>query len=77
MYQFILHFSTKLFILSHLAEGTDALVLEVKAGNGAIFNEKEKFWELARMFVKTADKSNLKIARRGFTACSVFVKSHA
>ncbi|MFQ5823935.1 MAG: thymidine phosphorylase, partial [bacterium] len=43
-----------------LAEGIDALVLDVKAGNGAIFIEKEKAWELARMLVKTANRFNLK-----------------
>ncbi len=37
-----------------MAEGIDALVLDVKAGSGAIFNEKEKAWELARMLVNTA-----------------------
>lgn len=43
-----------------LAEGIDALVLDVKAGNGAIFEAKEKAWELARMLVKAAEHFNLK-----------------
>jgi pyrimidine-nucleoside phosphorylase len=42
-----------------LAEGIDALVLDVKAGRGAIFQEKEKAWELARMLVTTARQFNL------------------
>jgi pyrimidine-nucleoside phosphorylase len=42
-----------------LAEGIDALVLDVKAGRGAIFQEKEKAWELARMLVSTARQFNL------------------
>ncbi len=42
-----------------LAEGIDALVLDVKAGRGAIFREKEKAWELARMLVSTAKQFNL------------------
>jgi len=45
-----------------LAEGLDVLVLDVKAGSGAIFKEKEKAWELAHMLVKTADKFSLKTA---------------
>jgi pyrimidine-nucleoside phosphorylase len=45
-----------------LAEGIDALVLDVKAGNGAIFDKREKAWELARMLVKTAQRFNLKTA---------------
>ncbi|MFQ5602772.1 MAG: thymidine phosphorylase [bacterium] len=43
-----------------MAEGIDALVLDVKAGSGAIFKEKEKAWELARMLVSTADGFDLK-----------------
>lgn len=43
-----------------MAEGVNALVLDVKAGSGAIFEEREKAWELARMLVKTADLFNLK-----------------
>jgi len=43
-----------------LAEGIDALVLDVKAGSGAIFDEKEKSWELARKLIETAGHFNLK-----------------
>lgn len=43
-----------------LAEGIDALVLDVKAGEGAIFAEKEKAWELARMLLATAEQFGLK-----------------
>ena len=43
-----------------LAEGIDALVLDVKAGSGAIFDEKEKSWELARKLVETAHHFDLK-----------------
>ncbi len=43
-----------------LAEGIDALVLDVKAGSGAIFDEKEKSWELARKLVETAQHFDLK-----------------
>ncbi|MFQ6113557.1 MAG: thymidine phosphorylase, partial [bacterium] len=45
-----------------LAEGIEALVLDVKAGNGAIFNEREKAWDLARRLIKTADRFNLNTA---------------
>ncbi|MFQ5770389.1 MAG: thymidine phosphorylase, partial [bacterium] len=43
-----------------MAESLDALVLDVKVGNGAIFKEREKAWELARMLVKTAEHFQLK-----------------
>ncbi len=43
-----------------LAEGIDALVLDVKVGSGAIFEEKEKSWELARKLVETAQHFDLK-----------------
>ncbi len=43
-----------------MAEGIDALVLDVKAGSGAIFKEKEKAWDLARMLVSTASHFSLK-----------------
>lgn len=42
-----------------MAEGIDALVLDVKAGSGAIFEEKDKAWELARMLVGTATHFDL------------------
>jgi pyrimidine-nucleoside phosphorylase len=43
-----------------LAEGLDSLVLDVKAGNGAIFADKEKAWELAKKLCRTAGKFGLK-----------------
>jgi pyrimidine-nucleoside phosphorylase len=43
-----------------MAEGIDALVLDVKAGSGAIFESAEKAWELGRMLVKTAELFGLK-----------------
>jgi len=43
-----------------MAEGIDALVLDVKCGNGAIFEKEEKAWELGRMLTSTAAKFNLK-----------------
>lgn len=43
-----------------MAEGIDALVLDVKAGAGAIFKDQEKAWELAGMLVKTAQQFGLK-----------------
>lgn len=43
-----------------MAEGIDALVLDVKAGSGAIFKDQEKAWELAGMLVKTAHQFGLK-----------------
>ncbi|MCG8604019.1 thymidine phosphorylase, partial [bacterium] len=43
-----------------MAEGIDALVLDVKAGSGAIFENAEKAWELGRMLIKTADRFGLK-----------------
>ena len=43
-----------------LAEGIDSLVLDVKAGSGAIFEDKETAWELAKMLTRTADKFGLK-----------------
>ncbi|MFQ5636555.1 MAG: thymidine phosphorylase [bacterium] len=43
-----------------MAEGVDALVLDVKAGSGAIFEDKENAWDLAWMLVKTAEHFNLK-----------------
>jgi len=43
-----------------LAEGIDSLVLDVKAGSGAIFEDKEKAWELAKMLTATADNFGLK-----------------
>ncbi len=45
-----------------LAEGIDVLVLDVKAGKGAIFPEQEKAWQLAETLVKTALKFDLKTA---------------
>ncbi len=43
-----------------MAEGIDALVLDVKAGSGAIFESKDQAWELGRMLVSTAGKFDLK-----------------
>jgi len=43
-----------------LAEGVDALVLDVKAGSGAIFQDTEKAWELAQTLVQTATQFGLK-----------------
>ncbi|KAA3662647.1 MAG: thymidine phosphorylase, partial [Calditrichaeota bacterium] len=43
-----------------LAENLDVLVLDVKAGNGAIFQTKEKARELAEALVQTAGQFNLK-----------------
>ncbi len=43
-----------------LAEGIDALVLDVKAGNGAIFEDKETAWQLAGKLVETASHFSLK-----------------
>jgi thymidine phosphorylase len=43
-----------------MAEGIDALVLDVKAGSGAIFEPKEKAHELAQTLVATASQFNLK-----------------
>lgn len=43
-----------------MAEGIDALVLDVKAGSGAIFESKEKAQELAQTLVATASQFNLK-----------------
>ena len=43
-----------------MAEGIDALVLDVKCGNGAIFKEEEKAWELGRMLTSTAAEFGLK-----------------
>ncbi|MFQ5677165.1 MAG: thymidine phosphorylase, partial [bacterium] len=43
-----------------LAEGIDALVLDVKAGSGAIFETKDKSWELAKKLVDTAQHFDLK-----------------
>jgi pyrimidine-nucleoside phosphorylase len=43
-----------------MAEGIDALVLDVKAGSGAIFEDGDTAWELARMLVSTAEHFNLK-----------------
>ena len=43
-----------------MAEGIDALVLDVKVGSGAIFAEPEKSWELARMLVHTAREFGLR-----------------
>ncbi len=45
-----------------MAEGIDALVLDVKAGSGAIFRTKEEAWELGRKLVATADRFNLRVA---------------
>ncbi len=43
-----------------MAEGIDALVLDVKAGSGAIFETQDKAWELARTLVATATEFKLK-----------------
>ncbi|NIR50367.1 thymidine phosphorylase [candidate division KSB1 bacterium] len=43
-----------------MAAGIDALVLDVKAGKGAIFKDQEKAWQLARMLVNTAAQFQLK-----------------
>lgn len=43
-----------------LAENLDVLVLDVKAGNGAIFETKEKARELAQALVSTAGEFQLK-----------------
>lgn len=45
-----------------LSEGLDALVLDVKFGSGAIFNEKAQARELARALVGTANRMGLKSA---------------
>ncbi|MFQ5707328.1 MAG: thymidine phosphorylase [bacterium] len=45
-----------------MAEGIDVLVLDVKAGSGAIFDQPERAWALARSLVKTAEKFDLKTA---------------
>lgn len=45
-----------------LAEDLDVLVLDVKAGAGAIFEEKEMAWKLARSLVRTAEKFGLQTA---------------
>ena len=42
-----------------LAEGTDALVLDVKVGNGAFMKTKEQARRLAKSIVSTAKKLNL------------------
>lgn len=43
-----------------MAEGIDALVLDVKAGSGAIFKDQETAWQLAQMLVDTATEFGLK-----------------
>ncbi len=43
-----------------MAEGIDALVLDVKCGSGAIFREKNQAWELGRMLIATAAEFGLK-----------------
>ena len=43
-----------------LAEGTDALVLDVKSGNGAFMKSRSEARKLARMLTQVAKKSGLK-----------------
>ncbi len=45
-----------------MAEGIDVLVLDVKAGSGAIFKDTEYAWKLAKKLVRTADVFGLKTA---------------
>ncbi|MFQ5649871.1 MAG: thymidine phosphorylase [bacterium] len=45
-----------------MAEGIDALVLDVKAGSGAIFEDEDNAWQLARTLVKTANEFDLETA---------------
>lgn len=55
---------TSSILSKKLAEDLDALVVDVKAGSGAIFPDPEKAWELGRSLVKTAQHFDLRI-----TAC--------
>jgi len=45
-----------------LAEGVDALVLDVKFGHGAIFRRREQALELARRLVEAAGRGGLPVA---------------